>query len=296
MSTAAHPLVELSAPLARVVRRIDSISTLPQIALRVMDVANDPRSSALQLKEILESDAALSARVLRCVNSSAYAMRTRITNLQHAVSFLGLKQIRNLAMLASVAELFQRDETIGTYRRLALWKHLVCVGLAARMIALRRRFSNSEDMFLAGLLHDVGLILADQYAHEGFCRVMNALRADATLCTVERELLGFDHAELGAAVAENWRFPEPMVAAMAYHHKTPAYRGPSGDVVYCVEVANFICSVKGYTSIGVNLARCSPAAVQGLALTKDDILVLSEDLDREVEQNSTLFEIMGKHE
>jgi hypothetical protein len=78
---------------------------------------------------------------------------------------------------------------------------------------------------------------------------------------------------------------------MAYHHKVPVYRGPSAHVLYCVEVANFICSVKGYTSIGLNLAKCSSVAVQGLSLTKDDILALSVELDREVEQNGTLFEI-----
>ena len=83
--------------LRRVVEDIREVSSLPQVALRVMKVANDPDSAAADLKEAMEGDAALSARVLRCVNSSAYAARTPITNLQQAIAYLGVKQIRNLA-------------------------------------------------------------------------------------------------------------------------------------------------------------------------------------------------------
>lgn len=140
--------------LDSVVRRIDEISTLPHIALQVMEVANEPGSSAADLKDVVEGDAALSARILRCVNSSAYGTRTKVTNLQHAIAYLGLKQIRNLAITASVSELFKKEEAVGSYLRSHLWRHLVSVGICARLIAMRRQFENFEDVFLAGLLHD----------------------------------------------------------------------------------------------------------------------------------------------
>jgi len=140
--------VNLSPPptLERLLRRIDEISTLPHVALRLMEVANDPNSSASDLKQVLENDPALSARVLRYVNSAAYGMRTKITNLQDAIAYLGLKQLRNLTMAASVAELFRKDEAIGPYRRSELWRHMVSVGIcaadrhAAEDEELRRRF------------------------------------------------------------------------------------------------------------------------------------------------------------
>src|SRR3972149_6882373 len=86
-----------------VARRIEEISTLPAVALRVMQIAGNENSSAADLTEAMESDAALSARVLRCVNSAAYGVRRKITNLQQAIAYLGMKQIRNLAMTASVS-------------------------------------------------------------------------------------------------------------------------------------------------------------------------------------------------
>ncbi len=277
--------------LESVVQRIDDISTLPQVALRVMEVANDPNSGAGDLKEVLEGDAALSARVLRCVNSSAYATRAKITNLQQAIAYLGLKQIRNLAMAASVSDLFKKEEKIGPYRRSHLWRHLVSVGICARLIAMRRKLSNFEDVFLAGLLHDVGIILEDEHVHDRFIRMIESLDGKQTLAAAERSHLGFDHTALGQRVAENWRFPEPVTAAIRFHHTSVNYRGEEIDTVRCVDVANLLCTLKGITSVGLKLVKISRPAMEGLSLSKEDVAVLAEDLDRELDQNASLFQM-----
>ncbi len=279
------------APLEKMLRRIGEVSTLPHVALRVMEVASDPNAGAAEMKRVLEADAALSARVLRCVNSSAYGVRMKITNLQQAVAYLGLKQIRNLAMTAGVADLFRNDEAIGPYRRVELWRHLVAVGIGARMVAMRMRFTNFEDMFLAGLLHDLGIILEDQYSHRAFCQVVQSLQPEGNLIEVERQVLGFDHAVLGQCVAEDWRFPEPVRAAMGYHHNSAAYQGPSADVVRCVEVANLLCSLKGITSVGVKLRLGRLEGLRALALTKEDLVVMAADLDRELARQAELFNV-----
>ena len=180
-----------------VARRIEEISTLPHVALQVVRTASDDSSSAADLKKVMENDIALSARILRCVNSSAYALRTKITNLQHAITYLGMKQIRNLAITASVADLFKKDEKIGQYRRQDLWRHLVSVGICARLIAMRRKIGDFEDAFLAGLMHDIGIVLEDQHVHAPFSRLIQSLNGDKTLIEAERSQLSFDHTTLG---------------------------------------------------------------------------------------------------
>ncbi len=275
--------------LDQAAHRIDEISTLPQVALRVMEVANDPDSGAADLKDVMEGDAALSARVLRCVNSSAYATRTKITNLQQAIAYLGLKQIRNMAMTASVSELFKKDEQIGPYRRSDLWRHLVSVGICARLIAMRRKLRDFEDAFLAGLLHDVGIVLEDQHVHTAFRRMIGALDEEQTLTAVERREIGFDHTQLGERVARSWNFPESVVAAIRYHHASVSYRGEAIDVVRCVEVANLLCTLTGAPSVGMKLVRISQPALAGLSITRDDIAVLAADLKEELAQNAFLF-------
>jgi len=278
-----------NSALDAIVGRIDEISTLPHVAVKVMQVANDPASDAGELKMAMESDVSLSARVLKCVNSSAYATRRKITNLQQAIAYLGTKQIRNLAVTAAVSELFKDDETIGTYCRSNLWKHLVSVGLCARMIAKRLGSNEGEDIFLAGLLHDIGIVLEDQHVHDTFRKVIGSLREGTSLPATERNLFGFDHTMMGEKIGELWGFPDPVISALRYHHMSTTYRGTDGMTVRCVEVANLICSLKGITSVGLQLVNFSQSAFSGLKLNKSDIASLSAELDEELNANQGLF-------
>lgn len=277
--------------LDRVVRRVRDISTLPHAALQLVQVANDPRSGASEMKQAMESDPALTARVLRYVNSSAIGLRQRITNLQYAIAYLGVKQIRNLAMTAAVSDLFQQDQALGAYTRLGLWRHLVAVGICARILALRQSMSDFEDVFLAGLLHDIGIILEDQYAHDPFVEMMADAREDRPLTDLEREHLGFDHSRLGEKVADQWKFPEGVRAAIRHHHGSEHYAGDHLRTVRCVEVANLVCTLKGFSAIGLNCLPFSRSAIEGLSLTRDDIQVLSTRLDEELRTSSELFNI-----
>ena len=288
--TLSSATLENAAPkMDDLVRRIKDISTLPHVAVQVIKVASDERSGVAELKEIMESDVALSARILRCVNSAAFAVTVKITNLQQAISYLGMKQVRNLAMTASVAELFKKNETIGPYRRLDLWRHVVAVGICARLIAMRRKIADFEDAFLAGLMHDLGIVLEDQHVHAQFSAMIESLDAQKTLAETERACLGFDHTILGERVAEEWKFPEPVKIAIRYHHNPVSYRGSSINLLRCVEVANLICTLKGISSVGMKLVPVCGPAISGLGLTRDDIAVLAEDLDGEIQRNASLF-------
>ncbi len=287
MSTAPAALVTLD----EMERRCAEISTLPQVALRVIQVAGDSSAGAVELKEAVETDPALSARVVRVVNSAAYGLRTTITNLHQAVSYLGFNQIRNLALTASVSDVFKKGEKIGTYDRALLWRHLLSVGLCARLLASRLKLASFEDAYLAGLLHDLGIILEDQHAHDQFRYVIDNIRDNHTLPAFEKEQMGFDHCQLGARVAENWRFPEVTRAAVRYHHNSRAYTGVGSDIVSCVEVANVICTMKGITSIGRKLVAPNTQVFNALGLKKEDILVLATDLDQEIAASRSLFDL-----
>ncbi len=290
--TATGQVDQLEQPtLDALVQQIEGVSTLPHVALQVIEVANDPESGAADLKKIVETDAALTARVLRCVNSSAYAMRREITSVQQAIAFLGLRQVRNLALTATVSELFQQSDKVGPYSRAQLWQHLVSVGICARMIAMRRKMKNFEEAFLAGLLHDIGIVLEDQYAHGPFATLLESLDESQTLAAAEKRHLGFDHTTLGARLATSWRFPEAAQAAIRFHHTSANYRGAQGDIVRCVEVANLICTLKGIPSVGLKLVKISPSTVRELALTREDIVVLASDLDQELAASASLFQL-----
>lgn len=274
-----------------VLHRVNEVSTLPEVALKVMQVAHDPNAGAAELKAVVEGDPALGARVLRVVNSAAYGVRSNVTNLQQAISYLGFRRVRNLAMTASVSEIFKKNERIGTYQRIMLWRHLVSVGVCARLLAIRCRMPNFEDAFLAGLLHDLGIIIEDQHSHSLFCRVMWELSEGTTLSAVEKKHLGFDHCTLGARIAEVWRFPATVRAAIRFHHASEHYQGEGADVVRCVEVANVICTLKGITSVGKRLVKPPLEIFRTMGFQKEDIVILATDLDQELKTSRSLFEL-----
>lgn len=282
--------------LERFAMQVREVSTLPQVALQVVDVVNNPLSSANELKMVLETDPALTVRVLRYVNSAHYGLRYEVTNVQQAIAMLGFNQIRNLAVTASVADIFRTHEETHNYSRRRLWKHLVAVAVAARMIASRSGIANFEEAFLGGLLHDLGIILEDQYAHNDFVELLRSTRPSDYLRDIEQSHFGFDHAQLGARVAEMWRFPSGVIEAIRYHHGTiQPGGGPSAShlpVAQAVEVANFLCVSKGIRSVdSLDVPKPERETLSALGIGRAEYRVLWEDLDLELAQCQNLIEI-----
>jgi len=275
--------------LEAVILRITDIATLPHVAVKVIEVANNPNSGAADLKSVLEVDASLSARVLRTVNSAAYSPRMKITNLIQAISYLGFRQIRNLALTASVRQLFQSEEQTGKYTQAGLWRHLVSVAICARMIAMRKELQNFEDAYLAGLLHEFGIILEDQHVNSQFKNLLRNLDTTRELIENENVALGFNHATLGATIAEKWKFPSSVLTAIQFHHNPQDYKGEDAMILHCVQLANFICSIKDISSVGINLISPPLASIKILSFEKEDLKVLGDDLDEEVKLKSDLF-------
>ena len=282
---------ESESSVDQVVQRIDGVAALPHVALRVMDVANDPQAGAHELKRVMESDIALSTRVLRYVNSSLFPTRTKVTNLQQAIAYLGVNLIRNLSVTAAVSQLFTRDVTVGPYRRSGLWRHLGAVGIGARLVANRCRIEASEEAFLAGLLHDIGIVLEDQYCHDAFRSVMLALDETKSLIDVEQSELGFDHTMLGERVVDAWSLPETVKATVRHHHNSASCQGAARDIVICVEVADFLCTARGTPSVGLKLLAPPQAALDALSLAKEDIFMLSDDRGKELAASEVLFKL-----
>lgn len=280
------------APLSTVLGKIEDISTLPHTLLRIFSVTNDPLSNAEDLRRVIESDPPLCARVLQCANSTLHGLRHRIDTPTHAICYLGFTRVRNLAVTATVCELFRNDATIGRYNRRSLWNHMVAVAITAREIAETLHISGPDEVFLAGLLHDIGIILEDQYLHEPFSDLMRHYPTGRTLCQAEQAQFGFDHTLLGSTVAQKWNLPELVWKTIRLHH-APRYNGPMAPVIACVELANVMCTSKGIGSVGVPLPGMSPSVLDHLRIKKSDIKMLIEDMNKQIDEHAELFELVS---
>ena len=274
-----------------VARRIDEISTLPTVALRVMEIAGNPSAGPVDLKSVVESDSALCERVLRCVNSAAFSLQRNVANLEQAIAFIGFNRLRDLAIAATISDLFRSSPSVATYDRAGLWRHVAATGICARMIAVRTRARGFEDAFLAGLLHDLGIILMDQHCNDSFKQIILSLTSERTLSEVELKYLGWDHTELGREVGRHWRLPKTVLQCMRHHHAPENAPLQEDDILHCVALANLVVTLKGYSSVGIDLIGLCKQSLDVLQLSKDDLKVFLTDLDGEMELFKEILEM-----
>ncbi|MEW5976632.1 MAG: HDOD domain-containing protein [Acidobacteriota bacterium] len=213
------------------VRRTDSVSSLPMIFNRINDAVNNPRSSISEIGKIISEDSGLTARLLKIVNSAFYSFPSKIETISRAVTIVGTQQLRDLALATSVMSLFKGvSEDLMSMN--SFWCHSVACGTAARVIATQRRESNVERFFVAGMLHDIGRLVLCVKMPDTFRSVLLQAQVDrALLYKVEMKELGFDHASIGGALLQSWKLPASLEEAVTCHHR------PNSSVRYPVESA-----------------------------------------------------------
>lgn len=202
-----------------VLAAIEALPPLPAVALRVMEVAQNPKSSASDLALVVSSDPGLSGRLLRVVNSAAYRRTREITSVQDALVTLGFVQARNMAISGAIAGAYAPDALNALFRIEVFWRHSIAVAFKAAELAGKSRRLDVPSAFTAGILHNMGrlaMFYADATALDQ--AIAQCLARGETLEELEGELLGYDHAEVGGKLAARWKLPADIQDAVARHH------------------------------------------------------------------------------
>lgn len=231
---------------------IGALPPQPTVYSALVQALTDPDISVTRIAGILERDMALCAKLLQISNSALFALPHRVATIEDAVSFLGQKTVRSLVLSLSV---FQTGATHGAMSAETLQRHALLTGNIAKRIA--HRTAHAEDAFLAGVLHDVGILILATKLPGHFHRVLESLRENPRPFHVaERELWGVTHAELGAYLLGLWGLPHPVVEAVAYHHEPEAVPQREFDTLAAVYIANALAHEADH---GVNLAANTEA-------------------------------------
>ena len=211
-------------------RLIDDLPTVPETLVRIWQIVDDPLSTSESLAAVVRLDVPLSVKVLRLANSPFYSVGSQsVGDVSAAISMLGFETIKHLAICVSVATSLVRDHgPRGGPLYRALWRHSVVAGVVARRLAKLTGDRNCEEIFTAGLLHDLGkfAILTAYAAPYG--EILAARRASGRqLVELETERLGFDHALAGAEFGRSWHFPDVLTEGARGHHAR--FNGAAGD-------------------------------------------------------------------
>ena len=216
--TQEAPVVKRNKPEA-LLKGLAELSSLPFIYIKINEAVNNPQSSIKDISEIISGDPGLTSRLLRLVNSAFYGFPSKIETVNRALLMVGMQQMRDLALATSVMSLFK-----GIPGHLvsmeSLWRHSVACGLAARMLAtVRQSGTNVELLFTAGIIHDIGrLVIYKKIPETAQEMILRCKDSKEPLYLVEKEMLGFDHSDLGRMLAQSWNLPPSLEEVLAYHH------------------------------------------------------------------------------
>jgi len=256
--------------LDNLIRQVQDLPSLPIAVTRVMQITNDPKAGLSDVAHALASDQGLAARVLKLANSAYYGSSRRIGTVSEAVVILGMRTTRNLTLATSCQDMLEREVQGYFLPRGALWRHSLACAAAAQNLARRAHFRGTEEAFVAGLLHDIGKVVMSAYLKAEFAQVLTRVaKGRLTFSDAEREVLGFDDAEVGARLLERWNLPPALVTAVQYHH-APS-QAPENPLAALVHVADTICLTLGI-GLGVDgmAYKLDPNALAMLHLTEDD--------------------------
>lgn len=266
-----------NAYLESLLSRIADVPTLPTSVLRVMQMIEDPFCSSSDLAKVIQADPAMAAKVLKLANSSYYGFRQKIGNVPQAVTLLGFATLKNTLLAAAVFDMFRIAGT--GFDLNALWKHSVTTATAAKLIAKRVRYPQSEKAFTAALLHDVGKIILARFLPQALSEIVDTVLGEQmAMYDAEKKVLGLSHPALGAWTLSRWGLPSPIVEAVEFHHH-PTRAQTSFDLAAIVYLANILAHRSGIGSGGDTMIReMDPMVLEYFSLTEADMRDLGEGL------------------
>lgn len=270
------------ATIEEVILKTIDIPSLPVIAVKVLKLTKDDRSSMNELERIINRDEAFSARILKIANSPYFGRSRDIDSISTAMMVIGFNNMQSLVLASALKDIYKKTSL---FER-GLWEHSLCVSIAASVLAHETRLAPSEEAHIAGLTHDLGCsVIYNSMTKEYSALMEKAYHDGIPLIQAENEVLGFNHCNAGQLIAKKWRLPVNMELVMAYHHKETIVNMPDSEsevnknLCKIVSVADSLCFDMG---IGMkNPERSSKTGLEEIGIHEDRL----SEIKKEIEQH-----------
>lgn len=276
--------------MGKIIARVGDIQPLPGAVLRLISVVNDPDSSVSDIVETIKYDQALTARMLRLCNSAHFGLGREVESLEDAMRVLGTLKLLQLVMAVHTSALLGRKQDGYGLEAGTLWKQSVAVALGASIFAEYTKPANTGLTFTAGLLHDVGKVVLNEYVEEDFHRIVELVtRKQMSFDQAEREVFGFASTEIGAKLAENWKLPESIIRCIRYH-RSPGELDPPDVLVDTVYLANCVVMLCGIGLGADGLCyRADPAIMQRYNVKESDLELVGAQMLMDFKRVESVF-------
>lgn len=281
---------------AAAVKGISHIATLPEITLSIIELVENPKSTSHDLNKVISNDPALCSRILKVVNSAFYGLPRQIGSIDRAISLLGLNAVKNLAIAASLAKLFKGGSLCSRFDAKDLWSHSVATAAACRLIATTLKVNFADEAFLAGLIHDIGIMVELQSDREKLAAVFNKLEVDkdgnstSDFVAIERSIFGCDHCLFGATLCETWKFPKSFVFVCGHHHDPKQLPYENRTLPWMVYIADRLsAAAKRGFRLDVNSTEIGDEALAAIGMGRDQLAAVQAALPAALDAAEATF-------
>jgi putative nucleotidyltransferase with HDIG domain len=270
----------------KVKNSIDSMPSLSPVVHKISEIANDVRASAQDLTDIIQLDPVLTAKVIRMVNSAYFGLPQEVKSLKQAVVLLGINTIKNVAISSAFlgkSYLKGSDVLDGE----DFWKHSLGVAVASKMVAKRLGIEDKflEEYFIAGLIHDIGKILMNNFFPDEMKKILEiSSRKNIQITEIEKSVLGLSHEEIGIAIGKKWKFETSLLYAVGRHHQ-PVLQGSAALFSMVVGVADtFVKILKVGFSGNYRITPIDTEVWKVLELEEEAVFVALSDINSEIDK------------
>jgi HD-like signal output (HDOD) protein len=280
------------------VKTIIQLPALPAVAMEVVELVDNPKTSASKLGRVISSDQALTAKVLKIANSPFYGFPRKISTIDFAIIVLGFDALKEIVVSISLVSSLQRKSDM-YFDAKVFWDHSIATGVVGRRLARDLGYRVSGEVFVGGLLHEMGISALHRYFSTEYKRIVDIAKdSNLTFIEAEESVLGVTHAEIGGWLAERWNLPDHLIEAISLHH-TPSKATINPDLVALIHCADIMALQVANVEVTFDKgADFDPLALELLHLNDPAVLKSYMDNYREVlqsdiEQATALSNVAG---
>jgi putative nucleotidyltransferase with HDIG domain len=280
--------------LQNIMRSIENLPPLPELALRILDLARDPDTSAAEISKLTQYDQAITANCLKLCNSSYFGLREKVHSIHHAVILIGLDNL--IRMVVSQCFKMRICDKNFVENRVGfddLWGHSVGSALFSQLLAKQLGFDRRHELFTAALLHDVGKLIIDHFIADDFDAMYSLMREENFgRAAAEKAYFGIDHAHVGAMIADHWQFPRSLSDAIRNHHGVD-FSETGVDIQSLTALSNVLFHI-AFENTSASFSdkmdwRIDENILNCFDMTRQDIEVLLEGFQKETLRMRTLL-------
>ena len=284
-----HESEKTAAEYHELIAKLQDMPTLPVVAMKVNQLINDPNTTSSEVAAVLKQDQVLTAKILRLVNSSYYAVPGGVTDVKKALAFLGFNTVAQLVLSVSVFSMFSKigsaDFSLNDF-----WKHALATAIVSEALAKKCRMPRPDEVFTCGLLHDIGKIALLKIDPARFTSILTEAKEKNTgFIDIERQHEYLSHAYMGDLMAQKWSLPQVVRYAIRYHHHDVSHMdsllASEKKTVQIVRLANAYCVSKHLGHSGdFSDGGLSEEMLEPLDLTVEDLFAMEPDLEPALEK------------